>query len=287
MTAFYRKIVLMTQFDLHTHSTASDGSLSPEALVARAKQQGVTHLALTDHDGTEGIRLAMAEAQLQDVVLIPGVEISVSWNGATVHIVGLQIDIDNEVLQQGLSALRDYRRQRAIDIATRLDKAGIHGAYEGASQYASETMLGRVHFARFLVEKGYAKDMKDVFKRFLVRNKPGYVTGHWASLEDTVNWITGAGGQAVIAHPARYKMTATKRRKLVAEFKALGGSGIEVASGAQHPEEVRTMARLATEFDLLASAGSDFHSPDNSYTELGKMTVLPPNVTPIWSTWVN
>ncbi|MEC9411120.1 MAG: PHP domain-containing protein [Pseudomonadota bacterium] len=277
----------MTQFDLHTHSTASDGSLSPEALVARAKQQGVTHLALTDHDGTEGIRLAMAEAQLQDVVLIPGVEISVSWNGATVHIVGLQIDIDNEVLQQGLSALRDYRRQRAIDIATRLDKAGIHGAYEGASQYASETMLGRVHFARFLVEKGYAKDMKDVFKRFLVRNKPGYVTGHWASLEDTVNWITGAGGQAVIAHPARYKMTATKRRKLVAEFKALGGSGIEVASGAQHPEEVRTMARLATEFDLLASAGSDFHSPDNSYTELGKMTVLPPNVTPIWSTWVN
>ncbi len=287
MTAFYRKILLMTQFDLHTHSTASDGSLSPETLVARAKQQGVTHLALTDHDGTEGIRQAMAEAQLQNVVLIPGVEISVSWHGGTVHIVGLQIDIDNEVLQQGLSALRDYRRQRAIDIATRLDKAGIPGAYEGASQYASETMLGRVHFARFLVEKGYAKDMKDVFKRFLVRNKPGYVTGHWASLEDTVNWITGAGGQAVIAHPARYKMTSTKRRKLVAEFKALGGSGIEVASGAQHPEEVRTMARLATEFDLLASAGSDFHSPDNSYTELGKMTALPPNVTPIWSTWVN
>ncbi|SFK11930.1 hypothetical protein SAMN04488079_105105 [Methylophaga sulfidovorans] len=287
MPAFYRKIVPMTQFDLHTHSTASDGSLSPEALVARAKQQGVTHLALTDHDGTEGIRQAMAEAQKQDVVLIPGVEISVSWNGATVHIVGLQIDIDNSTLQQGLSELRDYRRQRALDIATRLDKAGIPGAYDGASQYASETMLGRVHFARFLVEKGYAKDMKDVFKRFLVRNKPGYVTGHWASLEDTVNWINGAGGQAVIAHPARYKMTATKRRKLVAEFKDLGGSAIEVASGAQHPEEVRTMARLATEFELLASAGSDFHGPDNSYTELGKMTTLPPNVTPIWSTWTN
>lgn len=287
MPAFYRKIMPMTQFDLHTHSTASDGSLSPEALVARAKQQGVTHLALTDHDGTEGIRLAMAEAQKQDVVLIPGVEISVSWNGATVHIVGLQIDIDNSTLQQGLSELRDYRRQRALDIATRLDKAGIPGAYDGASQYASETMLGRVHFARFLVEKGYAKDMKDVFKRFLVRNKPGYVTGHWASLEDTVNWINAAGGQAVIAHPARYKMTATKRRKLVAEFKELGGSAIEVASGAQHPEEVRTMARLATEFELLASAGSDFHGPDNSYTELGKMTTLPPNVTPIWSTWTN
>lgn len=287
MPAFYRKIVSMTQFDLHTHSTASDGSLSPEALVARAKRQGVTHLALTDHDGTEGIRQVMAEAQKQDVVLIPGVEISVSWNGATVHIVGLQIDIDNSALQQGLSELRDYRRQRALDIATRLDKAGIPGAYDGANQYASETMLGRVHFARFLVEKGYAKDMKDVFKRFLVRNKPGYVTGHWASLEDTVNWINGAGGQAVIAHPARYKMTATKRRKLVAEFKELGGSAIEVASGAQHPEEVRTMARLATEFELLASAGSDFHGPDNSYTELGKMTTLPPNVTPIWSTWTN
>ena len=287
MSAFYRKISPMTQFDLHTHSTASDGSLTPEALVSRAKQQGVTHLALTDHDGTEGIRQAMKEALSQDLVLIPGVEISVSWHGATVHIVGLQIDIDNAALQEGLSALRDYRRQRAIDIATRLEKAGIPGAYEGASQYASETMMGRVHFARFLVEKGYAKDMKDVFKRFLVRNKPGYVSGNWASLEETVNWINAAGGQAVIAHPARYKMTATKRRKLVAEFKDLGGAGIEVASGSQHPEEVRTMARLATEFDLLASAGSDFHSPDNSYTELGKMTDLPPNVTPIWSTWVN
>lgn len=285
MTAFYRKMSTMTQFDLHTHSTASDGSLSPTELVKRAKLQGVTHLALTDHDGTEGIREAQDIAQEEDICLIPGVEISVSWHGATVHIVGLHVDVENDALQKGLSLLRDYRHERAVKIADRLDKAGIKGAYEGAKQYASETMLGRVHFAKFLIEKGYAKDMGDVFKRFLIKNKPGYVSGDWALLSDTVNWINDAGGQAVIAHPARYKMTATKRRKLLAEFKDLGGAAIEVASGSQHPEEVRTMGHLANEFELLASAGSDFHSPDKNYSEVGKIANLPPFVTPIWSKW--
>jgi len=275
----------MTQYDLHTHSTASDGSLSPTQLVERAHQQGVTHLALTDHDGTEGIDEAKHMADKAGIALIPGVEISVSWHGATVHIVGLNLDIDNAELQQGLSELRQYRQMRAEAIASKLEKAGYPGALEGAAKYASKTMLGRVHFARFLVEKGHAKDMKDVFKRFLVRNKPGYVSGEWATLVQAVEWIQAAGGQAVIAHPARYKMTATKRRKLLTEFKALGGAAIEVASGNQHPEEVRTMANLAQEFELLASCGSDFHSPDNAWTELGKMTTLPPFVTPIWNQW--
>ncbi len=275
----------MVQYDLHTHSTASDGSLTPTELVQRAANKGVSHLALTDHDGTEGMNEARQAARAENITLIPGVEISVSWHGATVHIVGLRLDTDNTELQQGLSGLREYRRERARQIAQRLEKAGIPGALEGASQYASETMLGRVHFARFLVEQGHAKDMKDVFKRFLVRNKPGYVPGNWATLADAVNWITAAGGQAVIAHPARYKMTATKRRKLLAEFKALGGAAIEVSSGHQHPEEVRTMARLAESFDFLASCGSDFHSPDNAWTELGNMTSLPPIVTPIWTQW--
>lgn len=275
----------MTQYDLHTHSTASDGSLSPTDLVARASEQGVTHLALTDHDGTEGLEEATVAAQHHGLNLIPGVEVSVSWHGATVHIVGLQLDPHNETLQSGLSALRDYRRERARKIAERLDKAGIPGALEGAGKYASETMLGRVHFARFLVEQGHARDMKDVFNRYLVKNKPGYVTGNWATLEEAVGWIRAAGGQAVIAHPARYKMTNSKRRRLVDEFKSLGGEAIEVSSGNQHPEEVRVMARLAEDFGLLASCGSDFHSPDNNWIELGKMTTLPPFVTPIWTQW--
>lgn len=273
------------QYDLHTHSTASDGSLSPTELVSRAAEKGVSHLALTDHDGTEGINEAQRAAEENGIELIPGVEVSVSWSGGTVHIVGLQLDINNPELQSGLSGLRDYRRQRARQIADKLDKAGIPGALEGAGKYASETMLGRVHFARFLVETGHANDMKDVFKRFLVKNKPGYVTGHWASLSDAVSWINAAGGQAVIAHPARYKMTNSKRRRLLKEFKSLGGAGIEVSSGNQHPEEVRVMARLAAEFDLLASSGSDFHSPDNTWTELGKITTMPPFVTPIWTQW--
>lgn len=276
---------VMTQYDLHTHSTASDGSLSPTDLVTRAKAQGVTHLALTDHDGTEGLEEAAVAAERLGISLIPGVEVSVSWHGATVHIVGLQLDQQNEALQNGLRSLRDYRRTRARKIAERLDKAGIPGALEGAGKYASETMLGRVHFARFLVEKGHASDMKEVFNRFLVKNKPGYVSGHWATLADAVGWIREAGGQAVIAHPARYKMTNSKRRRLLAEFKSLGGEAIEVSSGNQHPEEVRVMAKLAVEFDLLASCGSDFHSPDNNWIELGKMTTMPPFVTPIWTQW--
>lgn len=275
----------MTQYDLHTHSTASDGSLSPSELVQRACDNGVTHLALTDHDGTEGMTEAITAALDNQITVIPGVEISVSWQSSTVHIVGLQLDVTNDQLQQGLAELRDYRRLRAHKIADKLEKAGIPGALEGAGQYASETMLGRVHFARFLIEHDHAKDMKDVFKRFLVKNKPGYVSGDWASLADAVSWIKAAGGQAVIAHPARYKMTNTKRRKLLAEFKALGGVGLEVSSGNQHPEEVRTMARLAQEFDLLASCGSDFHSPDKGWNDVGKMTSLPPTVTPVWSQW--
>lgn len=274
----------MNKYDLHTHSTASDGGLSPSQLVQRALDNGVTHLALTDHDGTEGISAAFAAAKDSGLTLITGVEISVTWAASTVHIVGLQLDIQNSGLQQGLARLREYRKQRAQRIADKLEKAGIEGALEGARKYASEYMVGRVHFGRFLIETGQAKDMKDVFKRFLVRNKPGYVSSEWASLADAVGWINAAGGQAVLAHPARYKMTATKRRKLLTQFKSLGGSAIEVSSGHQHPEEVKTMARLANEFDLLASCGSDFHAVDD-WSDIGKFAPLPENVRPIWSQW--
>lgn len=275
----------MTVYDLHCHSNASDGALAPADLLARAATQGVDVLALTDHDGTEGITEARKAAAGLPLTLIAGVEISVTWGANTVHIVGLNIDTDNPFLQTGLSALRDYRRGRAQEIGKRLEKAGISGAYQGARQYASETMLGRMHFAQFLVENGYAKDTREVFKKFLVRNKPGYVPGDWASLEDALGWIHAAGGQAVIAHPARYKMTATKLRRLIVEFKELGGVGFEVCSGLQHADEIRHLATLANKYQLLASCGSDFHSPQQSWTELGKISPLPASVTPIWSTW--
>ena len=263
----------MTCYDFHSHSIASDGALSPEALIARAIAQGVDVLALTDHDGTEGIVAAQMAAQNTNLTLIPGVEISVTWGGSTVHIIGLNVDANNDTLQQGLMEMRTYRINRAAKMAERLEKAGIVGALEGARKYASDVMLGRLHFAQFLVEYGHAKDISDVFKRFLVRNKPGYVAGEWASLTDAVTWITAAGGQAVIAHPARYKMTATKLRRLISEFKEAGGVGFEVVSGRQHPEEVKNLARLAEQFELLASCGSDFHTPDNTWVELGHLAV--------------
>ena len=275
----------MTCYDLHTHSTASDGSLTPEALIARAIEHNVDVLALTDHDGTEGIDAAVMATQGTALDLIAGVELSVTWGSKTVHIVGLGIDIKNQQLQQGLAKLRDYRVGRAEEIAKRLAKAGIEGALEGARKYASDVMLGRLHFAQFLVEQGLAKDNNDVFKRYLVRNKPGYVPGQWASLEDAMSWINAAGGQAVIAHPARYKMTATKLRRLSTEFKEMGGVALEVVSGRQHPEEVKTLARLAEKLELLASCGSDFHTPENSWVELGRLSLLPEICTPIWHDW--
>lgn len=275
----------MTCYDLHSHSTASDGSLTPTALLLRAEEKGVDVLALTDHDGTEGIKEARSAVESMNVKLIAGVEISVTWNNKTVHILGLNIDESNPALQHGLNTMREFRVERAQLITERLAKAGIDGALEGAQEFASEVMLGRVHFAQFLVKNGYAKDINDVFKKYLVRNKPGYVPGKWASLEDTVNWINAAGGQAVIAHPARYKLTATKLRYLTNEFKELGGVGLEVVSGRQHPEEVKTLARLAEKMELYASCGSDFHSPDNQWVELGQLAELPTNTQPIWQLW--
>ncbi|WP_300494985.1 PHP domain-containing protein [uncultured Methylophaga sp.] len=275
----------MTHYDLHCHSTASDGALSPKALVERAVQQGVDVLALTDHDGTEGIKAALEAATEQPLILIPGVEISVSWNSSTVHIVGLNIDIENAKLQNGLANIRQYRQQRAEQIAQRLEKSGISGALEGAGKYASKTMLGRMHFAQFLVEQGHASNAKDVFKRFLVRGKPGYVPGQWTDLESAVEWIIEAGGQAVIAHPLRYKMTGTKLRRLIDDFKTAGGQAIEVSSGHQHPDQLRNVAALAKHYELLASCGSDFHGPEQTWSELGRFLPLPASCKPVWSLW--
>jgi hypothetical protein len=272
-------------YDLHSHSTASDGTLSPEQLVRRAHAQGVDVLALTDHDVTSGLAEASATAAELGLTLVPGVEISVTWNGVTIHIVGLRIDPEHAGLQAGLDGLRAFRVGRGEEIARRLAKHGIEGALEGAQAYANGQILSRTHFARFLVEQGHARDMRKVFKHFLVHNKPGYVPGDWASLEDAVRWIRGAGGQAVIAHPARYRISATRLRQFIGEFKECGGVGLEVISGSHSAGDVQGMAQYAQRFALLASCGSDYHGPEQPWIELGKLPALPQNCTPVWSQW--
>lgn len=272
-------------YDLHCHSTASDGALSPRDVLTRAKAQGVDVLALTDHDVTDGLREAHQAAQELGVELLPGVEISVTWKGQTIHILGLNIDPENQDLQQGLAKLREYRDLRGAEIAKRLAKHGIEGALAGAKKFASGAILSRTHFAQFLVEAGLAKDLRAVFKHFLVHNKPGFVAGKWASLEQAVGWIRGAGGQSIVAHPARYRLSATKLRQLFSDFKDCGGDALEVVSSSHSHNECNTMARYATQFGLLASQGSDYHGPAHHWVELGKIPPLPAECQPIWSVW--
>ncbi len=276
--------------DLHTHSTASDGILTPAALVGRAVAAGVRVLALTDHDTTEGLAEAQEAACPLGLVLIPGVEISVTWGGRTIHIVGLRVDSGCPNLQAGLAGLRAFRDWRAQEIGRRLEKNGIAGAFEGARALSGGSLIGRTHFARFLVGQRLASDERAVFKRFLVNGKPGHVAGDWASLESAVGWIRAAGGQAVVAHPARYGLTRTRLLRLSGEFRELGGVGIEVVSGNHNRDEAFNFARFAREQGLLASAGSDFHGPQLSlsahpWIDLGRLPALPEGCTPIWKDW--
>ncbi len=273
---------LPSRYDLHAHSTCSDGVLTPARLVAHAARQGVKVLALTDHDTTEGVHEAEHAADREGIRLVPGVEISVTWERHTIHIVGLQVDCRNEVLQEGLGGLRRFRRWRAEEIARRLGKAGVEGALEGARRFAHGASIGRIHFARFLIEQGHAGDMREVFKRFLVKGKPGHVAGEWAELEQAVSWIRAAGGMAVIAHPARYRFTATRLRRLIGEFRESGGVGIEVVSSSHSRDDCFAMALQARRAGLLASVGSDYHGPENPWIELGRIMPLPDGCLPIW-----
>jgi hypothetical protein len=275
----------MRQYDLHTHSTHSDGTLTPNALVARAAAAGVDVLALTDHDVTDGLDEARAAALAAGLELIPGVEVSVSWGTQTVHVVGLGIAADEPTLQAGLQELRKFRDWRAEEIARRLEKQGIPEAYAGARAHAKGRIVGRTHFARFLVEAGHAKDLRQVFKKFLVRGRPGYVPGQWAELGQAVGWIHAAGGQAVIAHPARYTLSATRLRLLLEDFKVCGGDAIEVVSGSHSRDDYFRLAHLAAQFNLLASAGSDYHGPEQPWLELGRLPALPDGCRPIWQGW--
>lgn len=274
---------ICTNADLHCHSTVSDGTLTPAALAARARAQGVELWALTDHDEVAGQQQALDAALAQGLNYLTGVEISVTFAGRVVHIVGLGFDHRNETLIAGLRATRGGREERARDMAAELAKVGIKGAFEGALRYVGNPeLISRTHFARFLVEAGHCSDVSEVFRRYLAEGKPGYVPHRWAALGDALRWIREAGGLAVIAHPARYGFTPTEEYALITEFIGHGGRGIEVVTGSHSAAEAVKYADTALEFGLLASRGSDFHSPEESHTDLGTLPQLPGKLTPVW-----
>jgi 3',5'-nucleoside bisphosphate phosphatase len=269
--------------DLHCHSVVSDGTLTPEALAARAAANGVELWALTDHDEIGGQRRAAEAAREQGMKYLTGTEISVSFASETVHIVGLGFDADDAAISEGLYDTRGGRGKRALEMSDELAKVGIHGAYEGALKFVGNPeLISRTHFARFLVEAGHCRDTAEVFRRFLTEGKPGFVPHRWATLKNAVQWITAAQGIAVIAHPGRYKFTANEEYALFLEFKAHGGRAIEVVTGSHTAAEFAEYTDKALEFGFAASRGSDFHSPDESHCDLGMLPPLPGQLTPVW-----
>jgi predicted metal-dependent phosphoesterase TrpH len=276
----------MTSFiDLHSHSVVSDGLFTPTQLVAHAADRGVKVLALTDHDDTAGLDEAREAAAEHGIRLIDGVEISVTWRRRTLHIVGLKIDPSHKPLLQGLDAIRKGRHTRAEGMAASLEKAGIPGSLEGAYKYATQGIISRTHFAQYLVEKGHAADMRGVFKKYLVKGKPGYFEYNWVSLDEALSWITASGGIPVLAHPGRYDLGRTNMLLLLEEFRALGGKAIEVVTSNHTVEQFREFARLANIFGLQSSVGSDYHGPGHSYTDMGKLPDLPSGCIPVWQDW--
>jgi predicted metal-dependent phosphoesterase TrpH len=277
---------MMLNVDLHCHSNVSDGTLTPAAVAARAKANGVDIWALTDHDEIGGVAAARAAAAALGLPYVAGVEISITWAGQTIHIVGLQIDETNLELVQGLAATRGGRERRAREMSEQLAAAGIPGAFEGALKHVGNPdLISRTHFARYLVEIGRCADTSEVFRNFLTEGNPGYVPHRWASLEQSVRWIHGAGGIAVVAHPGRYKLSDLAFDAFFNEFKQLGGSAIEVVTGSHTPDQYGYYAKVATDYGFLASRGSDFHSPSESRIDLGALPPLPDGLTPVWHNW--
>lgn len=272
-------------YDLHTHSICSDGILRPQAVVSRAKEKGVTTLALTDHDSIDGLGEAALAADELGVNLVTGVEVSCLWSGVGVHVVGLNFDADNSVLTAGLERQQSARARRSEIISERLEKLGISGALEGARRFAGEGSIGRPHFAKYLVEQGEVASVSAAFKRYLGAGKPGDVKQMWPAVAEAVHWIRSAGGTAVLAHPDKYKMTRTKLRCLLRDFCDAGGQAMEVISGCQEPSITRELAQLSEKYQLYASCGSDFHSPEQAWQDLGCMAPLPDDCVPVWESW--
>ncbi|QAU35094.1 3',5'-nucleoside bisphosphate phosphatase [Janthinobacterium sp. 17J80-10] len=276
----------MLNIDLHCHSNVSDGTLAPAAVAARAKAQGVDVWALTDHDELDGIAEARDAATALGLHFVPGVEISVTWAGETVHIVGLKIDEKNPDLAHGLATTRGGRAERALEMGAQLAGAGIPHAFDGALKFVGNPdLISRTHFARYLVEIGICADVKDVFRNYLIEGKPGYVPHRWAKLQDAVRWIRGAGGIAIVAHPGRYKFSELQLHAFLMEFKEAGGAGIEVVTGSHTVDQYDVYAKVAGAYGFLASRGSDFHGPAESHIELGALPPLPRSVTPVWHDW--
>lgn len=271
--------------DLHAHSSASDGELTPSELVTLAANNGVETLALTDHDTISGLPEAQIAANQHKLNLINGIELSTRWDNKTIHIVGLNIDAHSKTMLDATILLNQLREERAIKIGEKLEKAGISNAYENTKKLAGNGTITRQHFAQFLVANGNASNHADVFKRFLVNNKPGYVSVEWPTLTETIDNINNAGGVAVIAHPLRYKMTATKLRKLISEFKNNGGKAIEVVTGNNNKEEITTVTNYAKKYDVAASLGSDYHNSNTPWAKLGRLTTIPLGLTPVWELW--
>lgn len=272
--------------DLHCHSTVSDGALVPVAVVARAVTQGVNVLALTDHDEVGGLRAAREAAETAGIAFVNGVEVSVTWRGTTVHIVGLRIDPENGTLLLGLESVRSGRVGRAERMGAELARAGIPGTFEGALKYAGNRgMVGRTHFARYLVEIGAVSDTRAVFRRYLVPGKPGYVPHEWTELGIAVGWIRAAGGRAVLAHPGRYGLSAGAMGDLLREFREAGGEAIEVVTGSHSPDQYAHFAAMAEKGGFLASRGSDFHSPGEGNADFGRLPPLAAHLEPVWHDW--
>lgn len=269
--------------DLHCHSTASDGLLPAAEVARRAFGNGVDLLSLTDHDALDGLPAARQTAEALGMAFVNGVEISIEWEGLQIHILGYAFDADSPGLNQGLADIRSGRIERARRMSAALESAGIGGAFDGAMRFAENpSLISRAHFARYLVESGVCKDVRSVFESYLVPGRPGYVDHRWATLADSVGWVRNAGGIASVAHPGRYKLSARNMRRFLSEFKEVGGQAIEVMSGSHTLENIGTFGRLANEFGFLASRGSDFHGPDESYVDLGKLAQLPDGLKPIW-----
>jgi 3',5'-nucleoside bisphosphate phosphatase len=269
-------------YDLHCHSIESDGTLSPSELVARAGYQGVTTLALTDHDTTAGFAEALMAAEVNRIKLIPGIELSTSWQGRSFHVVGLNIDPFHPLLQEAARHLQIIRQERAEQIAAKLEKKRIFGALEWVLKSAGEGMVTRTHFANFLVSQFHVANQQEAFDRYLANGKPAYVATVWADLTLAIKWINQAGGVAVLAHPLRYKLTPKWMKRLLADFKQAGGRGIEVVTGRCSVDEINRVAEYATDFCLVGSVGSDFHSPGNQWVELGRLAPLPGQIQPVW-----
>jgi predicted metal-dependent phosphoesterase TrpH len=269
-------------YDLHCHSTASDGALSPTELVQRAHLQGVTALALTDHDTTAGLAEARAAAAEAGIRFIDGIELSTTWQGKCLHVVGLGVDPAYPPLAEAIRNLQYTRLERAEQIALKLEKKRIPGALEAVRKAAGEGMITRTHFADFLLSQGHVGTQQEAFDRYLAKGKPAYVPTPWIELEIGVGWLRQSGGVAVLAHPTRYDLTASWMRRLLAEFKAIGGQAIEVVTGRSTDEEIKRVGDYARRFELAGSAGSDFHNPANQWVELGRLWPLPAGIVPVW-----